>query len=463
MEKLYTIGGMTQIFNAKSENINKDLIVQGFSIDSRTLKDGEVFFCITGENTDGHNYIQQALEKGAGVIVASPEKIPLELRQRPFSRILVTDPNLALLEWATDLRKQFSGKVIAVTGSNGKTSTKDILAGLCGYLDFKSYATPGNFNNFIGVPLTLLNAPLDAEWWVIEIGTNKFGEVEQLSKIVQPTAGIITNIGESHLEYLKNTKGVALEKSGLFAGMQKGTKVVVPDSLLHLKLIEEQASKAGVKIIKTTQPNNRQDSEGNNKVLLFDQYFETSIQSPLLQKNLILALTILYSEGVPLSKLKQASATLDLSVKGRFQQIEMDRWLLIDDSYNANPSSFQSVLENLQKMYPDRRKTVVCGAMAELGDLSPELHRQVGKSMAANGIENMLGIGGTEIDCFIEGWIDGGGNHENAAHFIDFRELIMDFNADLQEDDVVLVKGSRSSQMERFVEAMNKDRKKVIS
>ncbi len=453
MTKLYTIGEMSQIFNAKTEKINTDLLVHGFSIDSRTMNAGELFFCIKGENTDGHLYISQALEKGACAVVADPACIPEAIRQSGFPRILVPDPNLALREWAADIRKRFTGKVLAVTGSNGKTTTKEILAGLCRHLDPNAYATPGNFNNFIGVPLTLLEAPPDAKWWIIEIGTNHFGEVAELSKVVQPTAGIITNIGQSHLEFLQNTEGVAREKSGLFAGMSPGNKVIVPDKLLHLDLVEVEAVKAGVDIVKITAVT-EQASEKNCKIRFFNEWFESSIDSPLLQQNLVLALTLLKEEGIPVALLKQAAAALDLSVKGRYQKIEMDDWILIDDTYNANPSSFYSVLENLKKTYPGLRKIVVCGAMAELGDLSPELHRQVGETMVKNGVEKMFGLGGAEIKFYLEGWKNGGGKTGAAQRFSDIDDLTKTFREELRASDVVLVKGSRSAQMERFVEAM---------
>jgi len=453
MTKLYTIGEMSQIIKAKTEKINTDLLVHGFSIDSRTINAAELFFCIKGENTDGHHYISQALEKGACAVVADPARIPEAIRKSGFPRILVPDPNLAFREWAADIRKRFTGKVLAVTGSNGKTTTKEILAGLCHHLDPNAYATPGNFNNFIGVPLTLLEAPPDTKWWVIEIGTNHFGEVAELSKVVQPTAGIITNIGQSHLEFLQNTEGVAREKSGLFAGMSPGNKVIVPDTLLHLDLVEEEAVKAGVDIVKTTAVTG-QASEKNCKIRFFNEWFESSIDSPLLQQNLVLALTLLKEEGVPVALLKQAVAALDLSVKGRYQQIEMDDWILIDDTYNANPSSFYSVLENLNKTYPGLRKIVVCGAMAELGDLSPELHRQVGETMVKNGVEKMFGLGGAEIKFYLEGWKNGGGKTEAAQHFSDIDDLTKTFREELRASDVVLVKGSRSAHMERFVEAM---------
>ena len=444
---------MKQLLNANAENISENNLVKGFSIDSRTLKDGDLFFCIKGENTDGHHYIPQALEKGACGIVAIPENIPQTLRNRNLPCILVSDPNKALREWAADVRRQFSGKVLAITGSNGKTSTKDILAGLCRYIDPQAYSTPGNYNNFIGVPLTILSAVQKAKWWIIEIGTNQFGEIAELSNIVQPTAGIITNIGESHLEFLGSTAGVAKEKSGLFAGMNPESNVVIPDSLLHQQIVEEAAAKAGVSIIKTAQLSEKSPA-GLNKFRLFEEEFETSIDSPLLKQNLILALTLLHLEGVAVSELQMASNSLDVSVKGRFQQINKDDWILIDDTYNANPSSFQSVLENLNKMFPERRKIVVCGAMAELGDSSPEFHRQVGNTMFNCGVEKMYGLGGEEIEFYLEGWKNAGGEKTAARHFNELAELLPAFKAELQSKDVVLVKGSRSAKMERFVDAM---------
>jgi UDP-N-acetylmuramoyl-tripeptide--D-alanyl-D-alanine ligase len=255
------------------------------------------------------------------------------------------------------------------------------------------------------------------------------------------------------LEFLGSTAGVAKEKSGLFAGMNPESNVVIPDSLLHQQLVEEAAAKAGVSITKTAQLSEKTPT-GENKFRLFEEEFETSIDSPLLQQNLILALTLLHLEGVAVSELQFASSSLNLSVKGRFQQINKDDWILIDDTYNANPSSFQSVLENLNKMFPERRKIVVCGAMAELGDSSPEFHRQVGITMLNCGVEKMYGLGGEDIEYYLEGWKNAGGEKTAARHFSELAELLLAFKAELQSEDVVLVKGSRSAKMERFVDAM---------
>ena len=453
MTKLYTFGEMKQLLNAKVDNIFINKLVTGFSIDSRTLKDGDLFFCIKGENMDGHHYIAQALEKGASGIVASPENIPQEMNKSDLPYILVKDPNKALRDWAADVRKKFKGKVLAITGSNGKTSTKDILAGLCSFLDPQAYSTPGNYNNFIGVPLTILRAVQEAKWWIIEIGTNQFGEIAELSNIVRPTAGIITNIGASHLEFLGSTEGVAKEKSGLFAGMTEESNIVIPDCLLHQQMVEEAATNAGVCITKTSQLSEKYEA-GKKCFHLFEEEFETSIESPLLRQNLILALTLLKLEGVPVSELKLATRSLKFSVKGRFQQIIKDDWILIDDSYNANPSSFKSVLENLNKMFPERRKIVVCGVMAELGDSSFELHRQVGNTMVNCGIKKMFGLGGVEIEFYLEGWLNAGGEKKETKHFNELSELLSSFNSIIQTGDVVLVKGSRFARLERFVEAM---------
>ena len=451
MTKLYTFGEMRQIINAKLEYIDQDSSFNDFSIDSRTVKDGDVFFCIKGEMTDGHQYISQALEKGASAVVANPEIIPDALQQREFPKILVPDPNLALREWASDARKNFEGKVLAVTGSNGKTSTKEILSGLCSFFDSNAYATPGNYNNYIGVPLTLLDAPTESEWWVIEIGSNNFGEIAELSKIVRPTGGVITNIGESHLEFLLDTKGVAREKSGLFAGMAQGSKVVIPESILHQDIVEKEAEKAGVELINTAKIA-VESKEDRLKFNLFDADFETAINNPLFLQNLVSSLTLLRLQGLSVPQLQKATANLELNLKGRFHTLYIKDWILIDDTYNANPSSFKSVLENMKNLYPQNRKIVVCGKMAELGQKSPELHQQVGINMVKNGVEIMLGLGGEEIESYIGGWKKGGGSLKSAKQFTELVELLNAFKQELKPGDVVLVKGSRSARMERFVE-----------
>ncbi len=445
---------MNQLLNAKSENIKSNSSIHGFSIDSRSLKKGDLFFCIKGERTDGHIYIAEALARGASAVVANQKNIPKELGTLKFPKILVQDPKKAFNKWASDFRKKFNGKVIAITGSNGKTTTKEILTKLCLFLDPSTSYTHGNFNNDLGVPITILNSNLEAKWWIIEIGTNNFGEISYLSSMINPSAGIVTNVGESHLEFLKNTEGVAKEKSGLFSGMNRGGNIVFPDYIIHKDIFENEARKYGLKVTKIKKIFGEISSE-KTKFKLFDNYFETSIKIPLLLQNLVLALNILYLEGVPVSKLVSATSSMELNVKGRFNQIILNDWILVDDTYNANPSSFDSVLHDLEKMYPDRRKIVVCGAMAELGDLSHYYHYEVGRKMVKYGISYLFGLGGKEIDAYVEGWIKEGGEAKSVNHFTELKQLVISFKEFLKKEDVVLVKGSRSSSMERFVEVIS--------
>ena len=185
---------------------------------------------------------------------------------------------------------------------------------------------------------------------------------------------------------------------------------------------------------------------------MFETDFETEIYNPLFLQNLVSSLTLLRSQGLSIMQLQQATAKLELNLKGRFHVLYMKKWILIDDTYNANPSSFKSVLEILNDLYPQNRKIVVCGKMAELGQKSSELHQQVGINMVKNGVEIMLGLGGEEIKSYIGGWKKGGGNMKSAKQFTELVELLNAFKQELKPGDVVLVKGSRSAHMERFVE-----------
>jgi len=182
-------------------SVNKEVYVTGVSIDSRTTKKGDIFFAIKGENLDGHNFVKDAISKGAAAIVVS-ERVSL-IHKLPT--IYVKDTTTALQDFAKYYRNMFNIKVIGITGSNGKTTTKDILTSI---ISQKSsvLSTQGNFNNHIGLPLTLFQLEKKHRYCVLEMGTNQFGEIKRLSEIARPSIGVITNIGESHLEYLKNKK-----------------------------------------------------------------------------------------------------------------------------------------------------------------------------------------------------------------------------------------------------------------
>ena len=457
---------MTQSLKGSFSNVDGNRAVSGFCIDSRTLKQGEWFFCISGDRTNGHLYIENALEEGAAGIIAEKQQVPEHLQSLNIPWVWVKNCNTALRDWAEAHRIRFKGKVFAITGSNGKTSTKEILAGLCRHLTPKTHATSGNFNNFIGLPLTLLSAPLESEYWVVEMGSNCPGEIKTLSLIAKPDFALITSIGASHMEFFKNTQEVAVEKSGILAGMSKGSTLVCPANILERKEIQAQATRQQMKTIfcgfkhDLKAPANvcaevLNESEGS--LLLFETKFQTTIRNSLFRSNLLIALTSLHEANVSISQLQKACASLQLEVSGRFQEIHVKNWLLINDSYNANSSSFQEVLLSIKKLYPNRHLIVVAGAMAELGTQSHKLHCQTGAMIAQAGSAYLFVWKSTpESESYLQGWNEAGGETKNAIVADNLESLTQQFNEIVRPNDVVLVKGSRSARMERFVEVVEK-------
>ncbi len=461
---VYQIQELSQILSGRPVNVESHAQIRSFSIDSRTLMEGDWFFCISGERTDGHDHVEQALARGAAGVVLNPSRLPKHLQNRNFPRIQVPDPNSALREWAAHARQYYRGKVLGITGSNGKTSTKEMLARLCAGIGQQVEATPGNFNNWIGVPLTLLSADPDTGWWVIEMGTNRFGEMAELSRIVMPDGAILTNIGESHLEFLRDTEGVAREKCGMFEGMNSVAPVIVPSSLLHLDQVEWFANECGVRLVRYALDEegdelaadyHAQTIESSGSGILFSLFgltMHAGTANPLQLRNLISALVLLHQFGISAELLQHAAEILDLSVPGRFHWRKLKQGWLIDDTYNANPGSFLGVLQAIRSMHPEEPLWVVAGPMAELGERSPELHRETGATIFNAGAERLFILGGETGAEYLRGWSASGGGKTKAQRFSELPELLDVFNSQWPGRGIVLVKGSRSARMERFVE-----------
>ena len=464
MNHCYTVEELSQILQSQSVQLPEQTLFRNLSTDSRKIRPGDLFFALSGENTDGHLYIKQALEKGATGIVACRNKVAPALLSCQIPLIAVSDPNKALLDLAQEYRTRLeTGTVIGITGSNGKTSTKEIAATLCQFLDPKTHATEGNFNNFVGVPLTILSANLEETWWLIELGTNHFGEIATLSKVVKPDLGLITNVGESHLEFLENTQGVAREKSGLFAGMAPDSLAAIPANLLHQDFVRDYASEHRVclltygfehwKVPKKPDFSARllSSSPTRSRFEWLGQPFETFLGNPLLLGNLLGALTLFHLCDIPLKSLQKATRALSYCLEGRMQLHEMGRFLLVDDTYNANPTSFCSVIDSLRQMYPQRRLIVVAGAMAELGKESKRLHFQLGRQMRKANVAFLFAFGDNEAHEYVAGW-QKGNNLSNNVYWTDDMIAFMDaFESVVRQEDLILVKGSRSARMERFV------------
>jgi UDP-N-acetylmuramoyl-tripeptide--D-alanyl-D-alanine ligase len=425
-------------------------------IDSKKTKKGSLFIAIKGKRFDGHNFVKEAVRKGAGVVVISKRKLN-EFDSVNVPIITVQNTLKALGDiakmWRRKLSKNKITKVVGLTGSSGKTSVKEILSTLLSE-KYTVQKTVGNNNNNIGVPLTVLSANEIHDVLVAEVGTNHFGEIKYSADILQPDYSLITNIDDSHLEFLRNRKGVLKEKLALFdATIENEGKIFInyDDPLLREssrrfknKISYGFSSGSVVKgriIDYNTEGKPTVEIKFKNK-----KYIEIlPLPGRLSADNYLAAVSIALELGI--TKQQLMNGTKKLFVPDKRINIKHFRdFILIDDSYNANPGSVKAVLEMLEKMSPFKRKIVVLGDMLELGKDKIKLHRSLSSSVIKNRIDELYTIGSemkTLADYLKEKKII-------SKHF-GSRKSLSDFlkNLDLM-DSIILVKGSRGMRMEEF-------------
>ena len=420
------------------------------AIDSRRLEPGDLFAALRGEKADGHDFVPAAAAAGAaGAIVARALQLPLP-------QIVVSNVEAALANAARAARAQFKGPVIGVAGSNGKTTVKEMIAAILSQRG-PCLATRGNLNNHLGVPMTLLRLDDSHGSAVIEMGANRRGDVEQLVQIARPGIGLITNAGAEHLQGFGSLEGAARAEGEMVAGLPaSGTAVINAD--------DAYASlwRAGT-AARVLSFGLRHEADFYAAGLHFEvaaQDFATRfrLHSPLGEIDLTLALAGRHnvrnalaaaaaasSAGATLADLAAGLASMR-AVKGRLQlrRTRTGAWL-IDDSYNANPSSARAGLEVLSEL-PGRR-WLVLGDMAELGEFADSSHRELGELARALGVERLYALGalaGLAADSFGAG----------AERYRDAAELTRALDAAITPDVRLLIKGSRVNRLERVVDAL---------
>lgn len=347
------------------DNFYKLFISQQFkySTDSRSIEKGDIFFALKGENFNGNKYALQALEQGASYVVVD-ENIGTDLRIIQVGNVLKFFQEVSNFQ-----RRAFSIPVIAIAGSNGKTTTKNLVADVL-RKKFRTHVTSGNFNNHIGVPVTLLNMPQDTEIAVIEIGTNSPGEIKELCRICEPNYGLITNIGKEHLEGFNSLEAVAKEESELYHYLltYDGTAFVNADDewLMRMsKLIEKRVlySKADIQI-RQLVPSILAD---------FGQiHIHSALMGDYNLDNILAAISIAKHFGVDDDDIQQAINEYAPD-NNRSQLMEIGDHFIWLDAYNANPSSMQKAIENFNLMN-HKTKVLVLGDMFELGKFAQEEH-----------------------------------------------------------------------------------------
>ena len=430
--------------------------IGSFQIDSRKVGPDDVFVAFKGERSDGHRYIGQAFEKGASVVIATalPEKIEGNL-------ILVDDATAALGRLAAAYRKTLGMKTVGVTGSVGKTTTKQLVNGIFSRR-FDTLATEGNFNNELGMPLTLLNAEGDREAAVLEMGMCARGEIEYLSLIARPEIGIITMIGTSHIEKLGSREEIRNAKMEITAGMpENGTLVLNADEPL-LRNAEYRGTivYAGfssdadyiVSNIRPTDNGSVFDLTVKDGKTLKDLVLPVAGEHNV--KNAALAIAAAFAAGLTETEVREGLAVFENT--GYRQKLEtVSDILLIEDCYNAARESMAAALAVLASKRKEGCRTVaVLGEMRELGSFAPDMHREVGMTAAETGVDLLLPYGGTDAAFIAEGAAEGGMNPdcilppcpsddpERAAEIL---------KENLRPGDTVLFKASRALALENVI------------
>ena len=426
--------------------------VNKVSIDSRTITKNSIYVAIKGEKLDGHKFIKNAIAKGAKAIVINKRKLK-NLDDVNITIVAVKDTVKAYGEIANIRRNKFGAKIISITGSNGKTSTKEILANILSQklVTEKSIA---NNNNHIGVPLTILSTKKNCEALVIEHGTNHFGEIEFTSNIAKPDLALITNIGDSHLEFLIDREGVYKEKSDL---LKHAKKVVVnTDDPIIKKYSKEFTNKVtygfkGSPDIKGKIKSYNDDGQAILEVISNKKSFNVDI--PLLgeanAKNVLAAITIAIECGLNKSQITKGVKSLD-QIKGRLEVIKSNNNLIIDDTYNASPDSTKNAIELVKKIKSKKRKVLILGDMFELGKNGKKLHANLSeaitKSLEVYTIGSLMKSLANKINS----------KAKISKHFSERKKLISFISQSEFQNSVVLVKGSRGMKMEEFVEQLTK-------
>jgi UDP-N-acetylmuramoyl-tripeptide--D-alanyl-D-alanine ligase len=435
---------------------NPDATISRISTDSRTLQAGDLFVPLSGENFDGHKFVEQAAERGAaGAMV---EKNWKGTTPKNFALIRVPDTLVGYQMLAANYRSSLPLKVIAITGSNGKTSTKDFVAATLAK-KFRVTKTEGNFNNHVGLPQTMLAANAEDQIAVWEIGMNHPGEVAALAKLAAPDVAIVTNVGIAHIEFMGSREAIAEEKGALAEAIGESGSVILnaddPFSETIAKRTRAKIILAGIENGSVRAGEVSQSATGSEFTILEGAH-RCRAQLPVpgmhMVQNALLAVAAGRAFGLSLEECALGLASTPLT-KARLQIKEINGIQFIDDSYNANPDSMKAALRTLIELDADGRRIAVLGEMGELGAESESGHREVGECAAALNVDELIAVGAT--GAAIAHAAQKAGLEKSVA--VDSPEEAAELLAEnASPGDLILIKGSRSARMERVLEAFAK-------
>ena len=456
-----TIEDFFQLKSAVLYDAEKIKSVTKVTIDSRNVPAGSLFVAIKGDKFDGHDFVIDAVNKGASVVLINSDKLS-SLENIDVPIIAVKDTTLALGELAAIWRRKLKTKVIGITGSAGKTTTKEMIFTLLSG-KYKVNKTLGNNNNHIGVPLTLLSTGRNHDYLVLELGTNHFGEIKYTAEISKPDYAIISNIGNSHLEFLKNRKGVFEEKAALLnvTASNNGILFINNDDPLLIGANKKYSRRFTFGLEKKSEVKGEivgYTDDGKPIVNLIYKGKSSTFEVPLYgeqsAKNFLAAAAIAFKIGLRSEEIKRRLRKIQ-AVDKRLNIQRMKNFILINDTYNANPDSMEMSLQLLAQIKKYNNRVAVLGDMFELGKQSRVLHEKLSRAIIRNKINSVytLGIMMKHLHPFLKS------KKIDAVHFND-REALNNFLKEKSfANSVVLVKGSRGMKMEEFVETIKLNNK----
>ena len=427
-------------------DIAGNIPIKSISTDSRSIKKNSLFIAIKGENFDGNDFVEEAITKGALYAIADKKKYD---NQKNKKIIYVKNTVKALKKISGNIINEYKGKVIAVTGSNGKTTTTNIISKTLK----NNSKTLKNFNNEIGMPLSIMNASSKSKNLVLEIGASKFGDIDYLSKILKPHVGVITNIGHSHLEKLGNINGVFEVKSELIKNIKKNGFLIVPsDNKEHLDRWKKLRNDINILTFGIESGADFYASKINLKenglsfvirsnLIKKPIQIKTSIEGKHNIKNILASFAVHFCLKEDLENFVNILKVNKLNTLRQIKSKWINGSVLIDDTYNANPDSTKKSIDLLSNY--NKNTVLILGDMLELGRYKKQLHKEVGVYAKKRGINIILGYG--DLTKYA---VDGFG--KKAIFFKDEENLKSYLRENITSKDVILIKGSRGMKMEKF-------------
>jgi UDP-N-acetylmuramoyl-tripeptide--D-alanyl-D-alanine ligase len=440
--------------------------VGGFSIDSRTLRSGDVFFAIVGDRFDGHRFVGAAGAAGAGgFVVSDPSSVSREAAAGVVA-ILVTDTTRALQVLARTIRRESGSRVVAVTGSAGKTTTKDVAAAFL-ETSYRVFCTQGNLNNHIGLPLSLLELRHGPDVAVIEMGMSHAGEIRLLAGLAEPDVRVWTNVADVHAEFFTSIDAIADAKAEILEGAGPDTLVIAnaadPRVMVRVRQSAARVATFGVDVQADVMATGVADAGiSGTTAHVSTPAGQAVFTIPLLGRghlsNVLAGIAVALSFGVPLDVMADRASRLKPAPRrGEVWRLR-DGIALVDDSYNSNPRALQGMLNVMANEHGFARRVAVLGEMLELGEQGMRWHQECGRSATRAGVARLVTVGGPAARAMADAAVEAGLEAAAVTHVATSLDAAEVVSGALRPGDLVLVKGSRGVRMDVVADRVRVER-----